>query len=210
MKAGIIGLCVIVGIMGFGTYYFYTNQYDALLLSGNKTELENIAKLHEPIIQSSTIYEEKLDGSTNSKIHAKVRILSKTTAEKLMKDNMLQKEKKNNKTEPITSLPNISEKQGLIYSDSTDSIQQIEIKNQTLTLAKGSEKLGIGVGKNQETQEQILIVDDLTYKNLPLKENTFQIIKFNFISTISNQVTTIKSNINSKSDIECMKIKTKK
>ncbi|PGO75567.1 hypothetical protein CN980_15395 [Bacillus cereus] len=46
----------------------------------------------------------------------------------------------------------------------------------------------MGVGQGQKTQQKLLIVEDSVYNELPLKENTFSILRFSFINILMNEV----------------------
>ncbi|OUB14364.1 hypothetical protein BK708_25485 [Bacillus thuringiensis serovar yunnanensis] len=187
MKKWMYALVSIIILIGIYLYFGYQNKPNVILVSGDQVSIEKINHAFKPKLASHTQYKEKLD-DTSSTIHTKLRVLSKTTAEALIKENMLQIQTTGNDTDPIHSLPPITKETGIVYMSKNDSIQNIKVENDMIPVTKEKGQVSIGVGKEHETQEKLLIVDDSTYKNLPLKENTFSILRFSINATLSGGI----------------------
>ncbi|WP_257154664.1 lipoprotein BA_5634 family protein [Bacillus cereus] len=100
---------------------------------------------------------------------------------------MLQKTIRPRVTEPIDSLPSITKEKGVAYGKNIPN-EGIKIGDRRISVTKDGDVLGIGVGQGQKTQQKLLIVEDSVYNELPLKENTFSILRFSFINILMNEV----------------------
>ncbi|QWI73086.1 hypothetical protein ER45_029380 (plasmid) [Bacillus mycoides] len=178
MKKWMYALLSIIVLVGIYLYFDYKNQSNVALVSGDQVSIEKVKRAYKTKLKSDTPYKEKLY-DTSSTLHTKLRVLSKTTAEALIKEKMLQIQTTGSDNEPMDSLPSITKEKGIVYLSKDDSVQNIQIENYTVPVTKEKGRVGIGVGKEQETQEKLLVVDDSIYNDLPLKENTFSIFRFN-------------------------------
>lgn len=185
------GVILILGV----SYLFYQSQPNILLVSGTQEQVTKVTDEYQSKLSSSTQYREKqlctrefkdTDESSCKNIES-IRVLSKTTADKLLQEKMLQKTVHPRVTEPISSLPTITKEKGVAYGEHISN-EGITIGEHEISVTKGGDELGIGVGQGQKTQQKLLIVEDSVYNELPLKENTFSILHFDFINTLINKV----------------------
>ncbi|PEQ06315.1 lipoprotein BA_5634 family protein [Bacillus toyonensis] len=206
----VVGAILIIGI----GYFFYQSRPNILLVSGTQEQVAKVTEEYQSKLSSSTRYTEKqlctrefknTDESSCKNIES-IRVLNKTTAEKLLQEKMLQKTIRPRVTEPIGSLPTITKENGVLYGDNISN-EGITIGNRRISVTKGGDELGIGVGQGQKTQQKLLIVEDSVYDEIPLKENTFSILRFNFINTLINQVPGIGVVEKSFSEVETIRVK---
>ncbi|MDA2634985.1 lipoprotein BA_5634 family protein [Bacillus cereus] len=186
--------CWTVLILGI-VYYYYQSQPNVLLVSGVQEQVTKVTKEYQSKLSSSTQYKEKqfctqelknTDEASCKNIES-IRVLSKTTADQLLQEKMLQKTIRPRVTESIDSLPAITKEKGVVYGDNISN-EEITIEDRRIPVTKAGDGLGVGVGQGQKTQQKLLIVDDSVYNELPLKENTFSILRFSFINTLMNEV----------------------
>ena len=184
----------IVIILGIA-YYYYQSQPNVLLVSGVQEQVTKVTEEYQSKLSSSTQYKEKqlctrefkdTDEASCKNIES-IRVLSETTADQLLQEQMLQKTIRPRVTESIDSLPSITKEKGVVYGDNISN-EGITIGDRRIPVTKGGDELGIGVGQGQKTQQKLLIVEDSVYNELPLKENTFSILRFSFINTLMNEV----------------------
>ncbi|ANS51912.1 hypothetical protein BM86_20520 [Bacillus thuringiensis] len=186
--------CAVVVLLGI-LYYYYQSQPNVLLVSGVQEQVTKVTEEYQSKLSSSTQYKEKqlctrefkdIDEASCKNIES-IRVLNKTTADKLLQEKMLQKAIRPRVTEPIDSLPSITKETGVAYGKNIPN-EGIKIGNRRISVTKDGDELGIGVGQGQKTQQKLLIVEDSVYNELPLKENTFSILRFSFINTLMNEV----------------------
>ncbi|PEF71743.1 hypothetical protein CON94_30360 [Bacillus pseudomycoides] len=208
--------CSILLIIGAG-YCFYQALPNVLLVSGDQQQVEKVTEEYKSKLSSSTQYKEKqLCGSefkdkdeTSCKNTGSVRVLNKTTAEKLLKEQMLQKTIRPRVTKPIQSLPSITKEKGVVYGKDISS-EEIQIGTQIIPVTKGGDDLGIGVGQGQKIQSKLIIVDDSIYKELLLKENTFSILRFDIKNTLMGNIPDIGVVEKSYPEVETIRVKANK
>ncbi|PFD92625.1 hypothetical protein COE15_27525 [Bacillus cereus] len=208
--------CSILLIIGAG-YCFYQALPNVLLVSGDQQQVEKVTEEYKSKLSSSTQYKEKqLCGSqfkdkdeTSCNNTGSVRVLNKTTAEKLLKEQMLQKTIRPRVTEPIQSLPSITKEKGVVYGKDISS-EEIQIGTQIIPVTKGGDDLGIGVGQGQKIQSKLIIVDDSIYKELLLKENTFSILRFDIKNTLMGNIPDIGVVEKSYPEVKTIRVKANK
>ncbi|WP_100618230.1 lipoprotein BA_5634 family protein [Bacillus cereus] len=168
------GIIMILG-GGFLSYYhkiipfISSRAANSLLITGNEEEVKSVLNSTESSLSSYALYKEKFDRET--------RVLSKTDAEKLVNMHALQAVKDKSITEPISSLPEITPEQGIVYQNDKQPVQKVEIGGKTLNV-KAEGDVVIGAGPIQKKQSMLIIVDDSVYENLDIKELTSVILKF--------------------------------
>ncbi|MGE6509476.1 lipoprotein BA_5634 family protein [Bacillus cereus] len=208
--------CSILLIIGAG-YCFYQALPNVLLVSGDQQQVEKVTKEYKSKLSSSTQYKEKqMCGSefkhkdeTSCENTGSVRVLNKTTAEKLLKEQMLQKTIRPRVTEPIQSLPSITKEKGVVYGKDISS-EEIQVGTQIIPVTKGGDDLGIGVGQGQKIQSKLIIVDDSIYKELLLKENTFSILRFDIKNTLMGNIPDVGVVEKSYPEVETIRVKANK
>ncbi|MHA2896305.1 lipoprotein BA_5634 family protein [Bacillus cereus] len=177
MKKWLIATGIIVVILLGGLYASFDKIMaffrgaDSILITGDNEYVQSV--LHniesESNISSKVIYKEKFDG--------KIRVVSKTAAEALLKMYALQMVQGQSTTTPISSLPGITPEQGIVYQNDDNHVDKIEVGGQTL-LVKMSGNVVIGAGPIREKQSKLIIVDDKIYEKINMKELTSGILKF--------------------------------
>ncbi|MBG9616694.1 lipoprotein BA_5634 family protein [Bacillus cereus] len=186
--------CTVVVVLGI-LYYYYQSQPNVLLVSGVQEQVTKVTEEYQSKLSSSAQYKEKqlctrefkdIDETSCKNIES-IRVLNKTTADKLLQEKMLQKTIRPRVTEPIDSLPSITKEKGVAYGKNIPN-EGIKIGDYRISVTKDGDELSIGVGQGQKTQQKLLIVEDSVYNELPLKENTFSILRFSFINTLMNEV----------------------
>ncbi|WP_242069915.1 lipoprotein BA_5634 family protein [Bacillus cereus] len=144
---------------------------DSLLITGDNEYVQSM--LHniesESNIASKVIYKEKFDG--------KIRVVSKTTADSLLKMNALQMVQDKSTTKSFSSLPEITLEQGIVYQNDNEHVGKVEIGGQTI-IVKANGNAVIGAGPIRKKQSKLIIVDDKVYEKLNMKELTSAILKF--------------------------------
>lgn len=88
-KKWMYALLITIVLVGIYLYFGYKNQPSVALVSGDKVSIEKVTRAFKSKLASDTQYKEKLYDTSNP-IHTKLRVLSKTTAEALIKEKMLQ------------------------------------------------------------------------------------------------------------------------
>lgn len=205
--------CSVLFIIGAG-YFVYQNKPNILLVSGNQQQVEKVIEEYKSKLASSTYYKEKILCKDNEKqlcdnFNTNLRILNKTTAEKLIQEKMLQKSIGPRVTEPIHSLPSITKEKGVVYGKDISS-EDIKVENYIIPVTRGEGELGIGVGPGQKIQSKLIIVDDSIYKELPLKENTFGILRFDIKNILMDNVPGLGVVEKSYSEVETIRVKANK
>ncbi|WP_256703113.1 lipoprotein BA_5634 family protein [Bacillus cereus] len=178
MKKWLIATGIITVILLGGSYVSFDKIMeffrgaDSLLITGDNEYIQSV--LHniesKSNISSKVIYKEKFDG--------KIRVINKTNAEALLKIHALQMVQNRYTTKPISSLPEITPEQGVVYqNDDDEHVDKIEVGGQTIII-KVSGNAVIGAGPIRKKQSKLIIVDDKVYENLNIKELTSGILKF--------------------------------
>ncbi|MGU7369477.1 lipoprotein BA_5634 family protein [Bacillus cereus] len=212
----ILFFCSILLIIGAG-YCFYQALPNVLLVSGDQQQVEKVTEEYKSKLSSFTQYKEKQlcssefndkDGISCENTGS-VRVLNKTTAEKLLKEQMLQKTIRPRVTEPIQYLPRITKEKGVVYGKDISS-EEIQIGTQIIPVTKGGDDLGIGIGQGQKIQSKLIIVDDSIYKELLLKENTFSVLRFDIKNTLMGNIPDIGVIEKSYPEVETIRVKANK
>ncbi|HDX9660984.1 hypothetical protein COI51_29870 [Bacillus toyonensis] len=204
--------CSILLIIGAG-YCFYQALPNILIVSGDQQQVEKVTEEYKSKLVSSTHYKEKILCQGNEKRlcnnSTNLRVLNKTTAEKLIKEEMLQKLTGPRVTEPIHSLPTVTKEKGLVYGQDI-SDEAIKIGNHVIPVTKVEGELGIGVGQGQKIQSKLIIVDDSIYKDLLLQENTFSVLRFDIKNILMGNIPDIGAVEKTYPEVETIRVKANK
>ncbi|PGB40562.1 hypothetical protein COM07_08350 [Bacillus toyonensis] len=204
--------CSILLIIGAG-YCFYQALPNILIVSGDQQQVEKVTEEYKSKLVSSTHYKEKILCKGNEKRlcnnSTNLRVLNKTTAEKLIKEEMLQKLTGPRVTEPIHSLPTVTKEKGLVYGQDI-SDEAIKIGNHVIPVTKVEGELGIGVGQGQKIQSKLIIVDDSIYKDLLLQENTFSVLRFDIKNILMGNIPDIGAVEKTYPEVETIRVKANK
>ncbi|EJQ31046.1 hypothetical protein IEC_05705 [Bacillus toyonensis] len=204
--------CSILLIIGAG-YCFYQALPNILIVSGDQQQVEKVTEEYKSKLVSSTHYKEKILCQGNEKRlcnnSTNLRVLNKTTAEKLIKEEMLQKLTGPRVTEPIHSLPTVTKEKGLVYGQDI-SDEAIKIGNHVIPVTKVEGELGIGVGQGQKIQSKLIIVDDSIYKDLLLQEDTFSVLRFDIKNILMGNIPDIGMVEKTYPEVETIRVKANK
>ncbi|MBJ7932775.1 MULTISPECIES: lipoprotein BA_5634 family protein [Bacillus cereus group] len=204
--------CSILLIIGAG-YCFYQALPNILIVSGDQQQVEKVTEEYKSKLVSSTHYKEKILCQGNEKRlcnnSTNLRVLNKTTAEKLIKEEMLQKLTGPRVTESIHSLPTVTKEKGLVYGQDI-SDEAIKIGNHVIPVTKVEGELGIGVGQGQKIQSKLIIVDDSIYKDLLLQENTFSVLRFDIKNILMGNIPDIGAVEKTYPEVETIRVKANK
>ncbi|PHF99533.1 hypothetical protein COI49_24680 [Bacillus toyonensis] len=204
--------CSILLIIGAG-YCFYQALPNILIVSGDQQQVEKVTEEYKSKLVSSTHYKEKILCQGNEKRlcnnSTNLRVLNKTTAEKLIKEEMLQKLTGPRVTEPVHSLPTVTKEKGLVYGQDI-SDEAIKIGNHVIPVTKVEGELGIGVGQGQKIQSKLIIVDDSIYKDLLLQENTFSVLRFDIKNILMGNIPDIGAVEKTYPEVETIRVKANK
>ncbi|EJR91179.1 hypothetical protein IKE_06265 [Bacillus cereus VD196] len=187
MKKWLIAAGIIVVLSLGGSYASFDKIIEflrganSLLITGDNEYIQSV--LHniesESNISSKIIYKEKFDG--------KIRVVSKTAAEALLKMHALQIVKDQSTTKPISSLPEVTPQQGIVYRNDDEHVGKVEVGGQTLIVKENGNAV-IGAGPIRKKQSKLIIVDDTVYENLNMKELTSGILKFTYGSIFKKEL----------------------
>ncbi|UIJ69751.1 lipoprotein BA_5634 family protein (plasmid) [Bacillus cereus] len=166
MKKLLIVTGIVVVVLLGGTCVFFDKIMeffrgaDSMLVTGDNEYVQSV----------KVIYKEKFDG--------KIRVISKTAAEALLKMHALQMVQDQSTTRPIESLPEITTEQGIVYQNKDEKhVDKVEVGGHTLIVKLNGDAV-IGAGPIRKKQSKLIIVDDKVYEILNIKELTSGILKF--------------------------------
>ncbi|MGN4667692.1 lipoprotein BA_5634 family protein [Bacillus cereus group sp. MYBK234-1] len=158
----IIGLTVLVIICLGALYFLNQMKANAAIIEGKKSEIEKLVQQPDSIFNSYMIFNHKLTQIDDKP----VRIVSKTTAQKLIKVQAIKKvDNAENTSTPISDIPNIPNGGGIFFSKDVQQLNEIELDQKNLKQFKEDIILG-GTG----SQDILVILDDAVYKSMNVEE----------------------------------------
>ncbi|MHA2890575.1 lipoprotein BA_5634 family protein [Bacillus cereus] len=177
MKRWLIATGVIAIILLGGSYASFDKimgffrDADSILITGDNEYVQSVLHNIESTsdISSKVIYKEKFDG--------KIRVVSKTDAKSLLKMHALQMVQDQSTTKPISSLPEVTPEQGILYQNDNEHVEKNEVGGQMIIVKMNGDAV-IGSGPIRKKQSKLIIVDDKMYEKLNMKELTSGILKF--------------------------------
>jgi len=160
----IISLTVLI-IICLGVLYFLNqNRANAAIIEGKKDEIEKLVQQPDSIFNSYMIVNQKLTQIDDKT----VRIISKTTAQKLTEIQALREvNKSENSSKPISELPNIPSESGMFFSKDVTQLNEFENSHKIHNLEHGKEDIILGDGRRQDV---LIILDDIAYQNVKIEE----------------------------------------
>ncbi|MEC3250664.1 lipoprotein BA_5634 family protein, partial [Bacillus cereus] len=111
VKLGLVAIMSAAVFSGCSIMDMIAPQAKGVVMYGDETGVQKTMDQYKDKIESQNKFEAKL-GTVNEK---KVLIMNKTTAEKMVKENMLKKVVKED-VEPIKALPAISDEAGILFA----------------------------------------------------------------------------------------------
>lgn len=159
VKLGIVAIMSAAVFSGCSIMDIIAPQATGVVMYGDEAGVQKTMDQYKDKIESQNTFEAKL-GTVNEK---KVLIMNKTTAEKMVKENMLKKVVKED-VEPIKALPSVSGEVGIVFAKDTQNDVVIDGK-------KMKYKGNIVIGDARKYADMYAVVSDAEYTkiNEPVK-----------------------------------------
>uniref|UniRef100_UPI0003C8C48B Lipoprotein, putative n=1 Tax=Bacillus anthracis TaxID=1392 RepID=UPI0003C8C48B len=137
-----------------------------IVMYGDETGVQQTMDQYKDKIESQNKFEAKL-GTVNEK---KVLIMNKTTAEKMVKENMLKKVVKED-VEPIKALPAISDEAGIVFAKE-------EQKDVVIDGKKMKYEGNVVIGDARKYTDMYAVVSDAEYAKISEPVKTIGLASF--------------------------------
>jgi len=159
VKLGIVAIMSAAVFSGCSIMDIIAPQATGVVMYGDEAGVQKTMDQYKDKIESQNTFEAKL-GTVNEK---KVLIMNKTTAEKMVKENMLKKVVKED-VEPIKALPSVSGEVGIVFAKDTQNDVVIDGK-------KMKYEGNIVIGDARKYADMYAVVSDAEYTkiNEPVK-----------------------------------------
>ncbi|RBP29336.1 hypothetical protein DET55_101123 [Bacillus mycoides] len=159
VKLGIVAIMSAAVFSGCSIMDIIAPQATGVVMYGDETGVQKTMDQYKDKIESQNTFEAKL-GAVNEK---KVLIMSKTTAEKMVKEKMLKKVVKED-VEPIKALPSVSGEVGIVFAKDTQNDVVIDGK-------KMKYEGNVVIGDARKYADMYAVVSDAEYTkiNEPVK-----------------------------------------
>lgn len=159
VKLGIVAIMSAAVFSGCSIMDIIAPQATGVVMYGDEAGVQKTMDQYKDKIESQNTFEAKL-GTVNEK---RVLIMNKTTAEKMVKENMLKKVVKED-VEPIKVLPSVSGEVGIVFAKDTQNDVVIDGK-------KMKYEGNIVIGDARKYADMYAVVSDAEYTkiNEPVK-----------------------------------------
>ena len=159
VKLGLVAIMSAAVFSGCSIMDMIAPQAKGVVMYGDETGVQKTMDQYKDKIESQNKFEAKL-GTVNEK---KVLIMNKTTAEKMVKENMLKKVVKED-VEPIKALPAISDEAGIVFAKE-------EQKDVVIDGKKMKYEGNVVIGDARKYTDMYAVVSDAEYTkiNEPVK-----------------------------------------
>ncbi|MES5891418.1 lipoprotein BA_5634 family protein [Bacillus cereus group sp. RP43] len=159
VKLGIVAIMSAAVFSGCSIMDIIAPQAKGVVMYGDETGVQKTMDQYKDKIEFQSKFEAKL-GTVNEK---KVLIMNKTTAEKMVKENMLKKVVKED-VEPIKALPAISDEAGIVFAKE-------EQKDVVIDGKKMKYEGNVVIGDARKYTDMYAVVSDTAYTkiNEPVK-----------------------------------------
>jgi len=159
IKLGLVAIMSAAVFSGCSIMDMIAPQAKGVVMYGDETGVQKTMDQYKDKIESQNTFEAKL-GTVNEK---KVLIMNKTTAEKMVKENMLKKVVKED-VEPIKALPAISDEAGILFAKE-------EQKDVVIDGKKMKYEGNVVIGDARKYTDMYAVVSDAEYTkmNEPVK-----------------------------------------
>ncbi len=159
VKLGLVAIMSAAVFSGCSIMDMIAPQAKGVVMYGDETGVQKTMDQYKDKIESQSKFEAKL-GTVNEK---KVLIMNKTTAEKMVKENMLKKVVKED-VEPIKALPAISDEAGILFAKE-------EQKDVVIDGKKMKYEGNVVIGDARKYTDMYAVVSDAEYTkiNEPVK-----------------------------------------
>ncbi|USK96984.1 lipoprotein BA_5634 family protein [Bacillus tropicus] len=159
VKLGLVAIMSAAVFSGCSIMDMVAPQAKGVVMYGDETGVQKTMDQYKDKIESQNKFEAKL-GTVNEN---KVLIMNKTTAEKMVKENMLKKVVKED-VEPIKALPAISDEAGILFAKE-------EQKDVVMNGKKMKYEGNVVIGDARKYTDMYAVVSDTEYAkiNEPVK-----------------------------------------
>ncbi|CAM4075074.1 hypothetical protein BACERE00185_00523 [Bacillus mobilis] len=159
VKLGLVAIMSAAVFSGCSIMDMIAPQAKGVVMYGDETGVQKTMDQYKDKIESQSKFEAKL-GTVNEK---KVLIMNKTTAEKMVKENMLKKVVKED-VEPIKALPSVSDEVGIVFAKE-------EQKDVVIDGKKMKYEGNVVIGDARKYTDMYAVVSDAEYTkiNEPVK-----------------------------------------
>ncbi|WP_144508727.1 lipoprotein BA_5634 family protein [Bacillus mycoides] len=154
VKLGIVAIMSAAVFSGCSIMDIIAPQAKGVVMYGDETGVQKTMDQYKDKIESQSKFEAKL-GTVNEK---KVLIMNKTTAEKMVKENMLKKVVKED-VEPIKALPAISDEAGIVFAKE-------EQKDVVIDGKKMKYEGNVVIGDARKYTDMYAVVSDTAYTKI--------------------------------------------
>ncbi len=177
MKVCMAGI-VSISMLGACSFGKKEEPRNGALLIGEEQPLKEIVSQHKSDIKSNDVYQVKRTESNGKQ----VLIMNQKTAENVVKKGILRESDNDNGTnssDPITSLPNIPKGKGVMFTNPKNkAINEITVNDKKINVRYES-NTWLGHERTSNYEDIILVVDNATYKEVPVTETHMEILQFN-------------------------------
>ncbi len=166
VKLGLVAIMSAAVFSGCSIMDMIAPQAKGVVIYGDETGFQKTMDQYKDKIESQNKFEAKL-GTVNEK---KVLIMNKTTAEKMVKENMLKKVVKED-VEPIKALPAISDEAGILFAKE-------EQKDVVMNGKKMKYEGNVVIGDARKYTDMYAVVSDTEYAKINEPVKTIGLVAF--------------------------------
>ncbi len=166
VKLGLVAIMSAAVFSGCSIMDMIAPQAKGVVMYGDETGVQKTMDQYKDKIESQNKFEAKL-GTVNEK---KVLIMNKTTAEKMVKENMLKKVVKED-VEPIKALPAISDEAGILFAKE-------EQKDVVMNGKKMKYEGNVVIGDARKYTDMYAVVSDTEYAKISEPVKTIGLAAF--------------------------------
>ncbi|HDR6310319.1 TPA: hypothetical protein QCU60_002173 [Bacillus cereus] len=166
VKLGLVAIMSAAVFSGCSIMDMIAPQATGVVMYGDETGVQKTMDQYKDKIESQNKFEAKLS-TVNEK---KVLIMNKTTAEKMVKENMLKKVVKED-VEPIKALPAISDEAGIVFAKE-------EQKDVVIAGKKMKYEGNVVIGDARKYTDMYAVVSDTEYAKISEPVKTIGLAAF--------------------------------
>ncbi len=166
VKLGLVAIMSAAVFSGCSIMDMIAPQAKGVVMYGDETGVQKTMDQYKDKIESQSKFEAKL-GIVNEK---KVLIMNKTTAEKIVKENMLKKVVKED-VEPLKALPAISDEAGIVFAKE-------EQKDVVIAGKKMKYEGNVVIGDARKYTDMYAVVSDTEYAKISEPVKTIGLAAF--------------------------------
>ncbi|WP_232698450.1 lipoprotein BA_5634 family protein [Brevibacillus daliensis] len=174
----IINVCVIGAVL-FGLYLAFTfkEPRNGILMLGDKQALQEIKNEHKSEIKSVDLYKVKTAENDGKSVF----IMDQHTAESVIKKGVLREgeDRDISVSDSIHSLPKMTNSEAVLFADKkNENLKKVVVADKEIPVRYDS-NTWFGHTRDSKYEELILIVNDYTFNQIPVKETYMGIFKLN-------------------------------